>query len=69
MPSPTPKPAPVRPAGAVAGFLIVGTVVLCAGLGVGLGALVDAVAPLAILGTFAGFGLGIALVISRYRTL
>ncbi len=64
------QPAPpARPSGATAGFLLLGTVLLCAGIGAALGALVGAVAPLLILGTFAGFGAGFALVYSRYRTL
>ena len=70
MPSSDPPTArPARPSGATAGFLLVATVVLCAGIGAGIGALLDAVAPLLILGTFAGFGAGFALVYSRYRTL
>jgi F0F1-type ATP synthase assembly protein I len=44
-------------------------VVLCGGVGAGLGALLDAVTPLLIVGVFLGFVAGIALVISRYRTL
>jgi hypothetical protein len=65
-----PQPArPARPSGATAGFLLLGTVLLCAGIGAGLGALVGALAPLVVLGTFAGFGAGFALVYSRYRTL
>ncbi len=65
--SQTPRPA--RPSGATAGFLLLGTVLLCVGIGAGLGALLDAVAPLVILGTFAGFGAGFAIVYARYRTL
>ena len=65
-----PQPArPARPSGATAGFLLLATVLLCAGVGAGIGALLDAVAPLLILGTFAGFGAGFILVYSRYRTL
>ena len=70
MPISDPQPArPARPSGATAGFLLLGTVLLCAGIGAGLGALVGALAPLVVLGTFAGFGAGFALVYSRYRTL
>ncbi len=60
---------PARPSGATAGFLLLGTVLLCVGLGAGLGTLIGAVTPLVILGTFAGFGAGFAIVYSRYRTL
>jgi F0F1-type ATP synthase assembly protein I len=44
-------------------------VVLFAGVGAGLGALLDAVALLLIAGVFLGFIAGLALVYSRYRTL
>jgi hypothetical protein len=53
----------------VAGFLLLSVVVLCIGVGAGVGALLGSIAPFAILGTFAGFAAGIALVHSRYRTL
>jgi hypothetical protein len=53
----------------VAGFLIVSAVILCAGVGAGLGTLVDAPGPLAVIGVFAGFGLGLRLVYTRYRDL
>jgi hypothetical protein len=69
VPTPVPQPARPRPSGAVAGFLLVATVILCIGAGVGIGALIGAIGPLAIIGTFAGFGAGFALVYSRYRTL
>jgi len=55
--------------GAVAGSLLLATALLCAGVGVGLGALVGAPALLGIVGVFVGFGLGIRLVIARYRDL
>jgi hypothetical protein len=60
---------PARPSGAVAGYLLLSVVVLCAGIGAGIGALVGAVAPLLIVGVFLGFFAGLALVYSRYRTL
>jgi hypothetical protein len=53
----------------LAGFLIVSTVVLCAGIGAGLGLLVGAPGPLAVIGVFVGFGLGLRLVHARYRDL
>ena len=53
----------------VAGFLIVSSVILCAGLGAGLGALVGAPGPLAVVGVFVGFGLGLRVVYARYRDI
>ena len=54
---------------AVAGSLIVATIVLCAGFGFGLGALVGLAVPLGIVGLFAGVAAGLALVITRFRDL
>ena len=53
----------------VAGFLIVSSIILCAGVAAGLGALVGAPGPLAVIGVFIGFGLGLRLVYARYRDL
>ena len=60
---------PRRPATSpvVAGSLLVATIVLCAAVGFGLGALVGWPVPLGIAGLFAGFGVGLALVIDRFR--
>jgi hypothetical protein len=55
--------------GAVAGSLLVATIVLCAAVGFGLGALVDATVPLGLLGLFCGVALGIVLVIRRFGDL
>src|SRR4051794_27722505 len=52
-----------------AGSLIVATIILCAGIGFGLGALVGLAVPLGILGLFAGVAAGLALVITRFRDL
>ena len=52
--------------GAVAGSLLVATIVLCAAIGFGVGALVGAPVPLGLVGLFAGVALGIVLVISRF---
>ena len=63
---------PRRPAGsdpAVAGSLIVASIILCAGIGFGIGALVGLAVPLGIAGLFAGVAAGIALVITRFRDL
>jgi hypothetical protein len=54
---------------AAAGSLLIGTVVFCAGLGLGIGALIGAAAPLAVAGAFVGFGLGMWLVYRRFRDL
>ena len=70
MPGSTPQPErSERPHGAVAGYLLVSVVLLCAGAGAAIGVLLDAVALLAIVGVFLGFIAGFALVYSRYRTL
>jgi hypothetical protein len=52
--------------GAVAGSLLVATIVLCAAIGFGVGALVGAPVPLGLTGLFAGVALGILLVIRRF---
>jgi hypothetical protein len=55
--------------GSTAGSLIVGAIVFCALVGLGLGALIGAAAPLAIVGTCVGLPVGIVLVRSRFRDL
>ena len=55
--------------GAVAGSLLVATIVLCAAAGFGVGALVGAPVPLGLAGLFAGVPLGIVVVIRRFRDL
>ena len=55
--------------GAVAGSLLVATIVLCAAVGFGIGALVGAAVPLGLVGLFVGPIVGIALVRSRFRDL
>jgi hypothetical protein len=67
----TKPPAPTRDRpptmrGAVAGSLLVATIVLCAAVGFGLGALVGATVPLGLVGLFCGVALGIVLVIRRF---
>jgi hypothetical protein len=52
--------------GAVAGSLLVATIVLCAAVGFGAGALVGATVPLGLAGLFCGVALGIVLVIRRF---
>ena len=71
--SPTAKmtQTPPKPTmrGSVAGTMIVATIILCAGVGFGIGALVGAPVALGLLGLFAGPVVGIALVRSRFRDL
>ena len=71
-PRPPEPPRAERPAtmrGAVAGSLLVATIVLCAAIGFGAGALVGAPVALGLVGLFAGVGLGIVLVIRRFGDL
>ncbi|HEY4280725.1 MAG TPA: hypothetical protein VGM91_21080 [Conexibacter sp.] len=55
--------------GAVAGSTLLGAVLLCAAVGLGIGALVGAPALGAILGVFAGFVVGFRLVHTRFKDL
>ncbi|MEA2270735.1 MAG: hypothetical protein QOI85_1162 [Chloroflexota bacterium] len=55
--------------GAVAGSLLVATIVLCALVGFGLGALVGAPVALGLAGLFAGVPIGIVMVARRFRDL
>jgi hypothetical protein len=47
----------------------VATIILCAAIGFGLGALVGLAVPFGILGLFVGVAAGLALVITRFRDL
>jgi hypothetical protein len=53
----------------LAGLMIVSTIILCAGIAGGVGALFGVPGPLAVIGVFVGFGLGLRLVYARYRDL
>ncbi len=55
--------------GAVAGSMLVATIILCGAVGFGIGALVGAAVPLGLAGLIAGPVAGIALVRSRFRDL
>jgi hypothetical protein len=55
------------PAGA--GALLVGAILACAAVGLGIGALVGAPALLALAGGFVGVGVGFRLVYSRFKHL
>ena len=63
----TNEPPPMR--GAVAGSLLLAATLACAGIGLGIGALVGAPALLAIAGVFVGFVVGIRLVHSRFKDI
>ncbi len=54
---------------AVAGSLLVATIVVCAAIGFGIGALVGAPVLLGLAGLFAGVPLGIVTVVRRFRDL
>lgn len=54
---------------AVAGSLLVASILLCAAVGFGVGALVGAIGPFAIVGVFVGFALGFTLLYQRFRDL
>lgn len=67
-----PAPGGQRPPtmrGAVAGSLLLAAIVLCAAIGLGIGALVGAPVPLGLAGLFAGVPIGIVLVARRFRDL
>lgn len=54
---------------AAAGIMLLLTIVICAGLGGGIGAAVGAPGPLAVGGGFLGLFLGFLLVYSRYKQI
>jgi hypothetical protein len=55
--------------GAVAGSILIAAVLLCAGVGLGVGALVGAPVPLLMVGLGVGFAAGIALVHKHFSDL
>jgi len=55
------------PAGA--GALLIGSIVACAAVGLGVGALVGAIMPLAIAGGAVGVIVGFRLVYSRFKQI
>lgn len=52
---------------AVAGTVLLAAIVLCGGVGFGIGSLVGAAVPLGILGLLAGFPAGFVVVRDRFR--
>ena len=59
---------PARDA-AGAGALLIGTILACAAVGLGLGALIGAPAALGIGGGFVGVGVGFGLVYRKFKDL
>ena len=55
------------PAGA--GALLIGAIIACAAVGLGVGLLVGAPAALALMGGFVGVGVGFRVVHDRFRDL
>jgi hypothetical protein len=53
----------------LAGFMIVSSVILFTAIGAGIGSLVGAPGPLAVIGVFVGFGVGLRLVYARFRDI
>ncbi len=54
---------------ATAGALMVGAMLVCAGVGFGLGSLVGIAVPLGLAGLFVGLVVGFALVYARFRRI
>jgi hypothetical protein len=66
----TPSRGPVSGRDAAgAGFLLLSVNLACVGIGAGIGALTDALVPLALAGFAVGFFLGIGVVVNRFRSL
>ncbi len=65
-PSRRPDSGPPTNRGMVAGSLLVGTLLLCAGVGLALGALAGVAVVGLFVGIFAGFPLGIVVVKKRF---
>lgn len=55
--------------GAVAGSLLIATIIGCAAVGFGIGAVVGAPVPLGLAGLFIGVPAGILVVARRFRDL
>ncbi len=68
---PQPSSPKGKPAAApiVAGSVIVGSMLLCAGIGFAVGSLAGAAALVGIVGLFVGLVLGFVIVYDRYRDL
>lgn len=74
-PDAAPEPSAPKPRGdrraspATAGALLLGTTLLCAGVGFALGAAVGLPVPFGLLGFFAGLALGFVVVYSRFKDI
>jgi hypothetical protein len=64
---PTQQGQSAGPAGA--GALLIGTILACAAVGLGIGVLVGAPALVALVGGFVGVGVGFWVVYERFRDL
>jgi hypothetical protein len=54
---------------AAAGFLLIGSMLLLAAAGYGIGSFVDLAVPAGMVGLFVGVFVGLALVYARFRAL
>ena len=59
--------APQGPHPAVAGSMLLATIVLCSAAGFGLGALIGLAVPLGLAGVFLGLIGGVAVVYARFK--
>jgi hypothetical protein len=59
----------VKSSPAGAGALLIGAILTCAGIGLGIGALLGVPALLALAGGFVGVGVGFWIVYSRFKDL
>ncbi len=64
-----PEPSKPTMRAAAAGAMLVSTILLCAAIGLGLGALIGAPVALLLVGLFVGPVAGVLLVRSRFRDL
>jgi len=65
----TPSGRRPTPSGATAGIFIISAVLVCGAVGAALGLLLGSVVAGGVTGVFVGFGMGIALVIVRFKDL
>ncbi len=60
---------PSGPHPAVAGSMLIASMLACGAAGFGTGALIGAAVPLGLIGIFVGIGGGVALVYRRFRRI
>ena len=63
------EPPRTRLDAATAGMQLIGTMVGCGAVGLGLGSAFGFAVPLGLIGLFVGLGVGFALVYARYRRI